>query len=356
MTKSDGPFSPALRPDGRTLLSGMIGALRFPLTVAIVCIHANLPEVVTQAVDSPVAYNLVHAWLAQVLARVAVPLFFWISGYLYFLKVEQLTAGLYRRKLLTRLRTLFVPYVWWNVAAVFITFLFHTYVFHFRSSVPRWGWHEWLSVLWDYRGDMPYNYPLWYVRNLLLMVVAAPLVWWLLRRWPRVSLLVAGVGWLLTGGYEWTTAFFFMLGAWMGIRKYAPVWPLWRRAWWVVAAYGVLSVAEAVWAVQWPGVLHQVNIALGMVAVAGLAARYVAGGRKPWPLLGASSFWVYATHVIVVGLTQTWLFGAYRPTTDGGLVAVYVGQVVWATGLTLALYALLHRCLPRLTALLTGGR
>lgn len=343
--------------DDATLLSRMISVLRFPLIVAIVCIHAHIPEPVVGPAGDHAGYAVVYDWLAQVVARVAVPLFFLISGYLFFLKVERLTFSVYGHKLLTRLRTLFVPYIWWNVAAVLITFLFHTYVFHFRSAVPDWDWSHWMAALWDYRGGMPYNYPLWYIRNLMLMAVSAPLQWWLLKRLPYPTLCLAGVCWFLSGDNTSATVFFFMLGAWLGMIRRPFGWLLWRWAWPAVSLYMVWSVVEVGWGrAHWASELHQLGVVLGAVSLMGLSARYVAWGGRQWKWLQASGFWVYATHVIVLGPTQTWLFRSYRPVSDAGLISVYVAQIVWATGLGIAFYALLHKCLPRLTAWLTGGR
>ena len=65
--------------DDAALLSRIISLLRFPLIVGIVCIHAGVPESVVSAVGSHAVYDFVHEWSAQVVARVAVPLFFLIS-------------------------------------------------------------------------------------------------------------------------------------------------------------------------------------------------------------------------------------------------------------------------------------
>lgn len=343
--------------DDAALLSRIISLLRFPLIVGIVCIHAGVPESVVSAVGSHAVYDFVHEWSEQVVARVAVPLFFLISGYLFFLNVERLTLAAYGHKLWKRVRTLFVPYVWWNVAGVLVAWLFHTYVFHLRSAVPHWDLSHWLSVWWDYRGGMPYNYPLWYIRNLMLMAVAAPLQWWLLKRLPRPVLLLTGVWWLLSGGNVAATVFFFMLGAWLGIGKRSFGWALWRLARPAGLLYVMWSVVEAGWGREFmPSVFHQLGIVLGAVCVMGLAARYVVHGGRQWKWLQASSFWIYATHVIVLGLTQTWLFRSYRPESDIELLLVFMAQIAWPVGAGAALYALMHKCLPRLTAWLTGGR
>lgn len=153
------------------------------------------------------------------------------------------------------------------------------------------------------------------------------------------------------------TVFFFMLGAWLGIGKRSFGWALWRLARPAGLLYVMWSVVEAGWGREFmPSVFHQLGIVLGAVCVMGLAARYVVHGGRQWKWLQASSFWIYATHVIVLGLTQTWLFRSYRPESDIELLLVFMAQIAWPVGAGAALYALMHKCLPRLTAWLTGGR
>ena len=45
---------------------------------------------------------------------VAVPVFFVLSGYFFFRGMDVLTLDVYKKKLTTRFRTLFIPYMIWN--------------------------------------------------------------------------------------------------------------------------------------------------------------------------------------------------------------------------------------------------
>ena len=102
-----------------SLTSSTISALRFPLTVGVVFIHFN---VLSDNLAVRGTGNAEHfpTWLvcmfnlfSEVLPRIAVPLFFIISGYLFFRSGFMIRT--YTDKLRRRVRTLLVPYILWNL-------------------------------------------------------------------------------------------------------------------------------------------------------------------------------------------------------------------------------------------------
>lgn len=71
------------------LQSKVISFLRFPLIVAVVFIHSQPHEVIIGGISLVDSNNLntytyVNFLISGVIARVAVPLFFFISGFLFF--------------------------------------------------------------------------------------------------------------------------------------------------------------------------------------------------------------------------------------------------------------------------------
>ena len=104
------------------LQSKTIAFLRFPLIVGVVLIHCYYKELPIGGVKVPVMdeypiYKLIADLFSQVLARTAVPLFFLISGYLFFYK-SSFSWPMYGSKLRKRAQTLLLPYLFWNGALV----------------------------------------------------------------------------------------------------------------------------------------------------------------------------------------------------------------------------------------------
>ena len=98
--------------------SRVIQLLRFPLVVGVVYVHAfgGATPMPRPAHGSPLEFPpsaLVMILVSQGVARVAVPLFFLIAGFLFFAGSEW-SVEVYLLKLRRRVKTLLVPYVLWN--------------------------------------------------------------------------------------------------------------------------------------------------------------------------------------------------------------------------------------------------
>ena len=99
------------------LSSSTISYLRFPLTTGVVFIHFSLADGLTinkvqYGMENPEWYLHIVNFFSEVLARICVPLFYIISGYLFFNRRE-FSGSMYRQKLKSRFRTLLMVKVWW---------------------------------------------------------------------------------------------------------------------------------------------------------------------------------------------------------------------------------------------------
>lgn len=104
------------------LLSKTISYLRFPLTVGVVFIHFDLSTGLdiggmTYGMNNPDWYFFIINMISGTLATIGVPLFFLISGFLFFYR-KDFSCEVYRQKLQSRFMTLFVPYTLWNLIAI----------------------------------------------------------------------------------------------------------------------------------------------------------------------------------------------------------------------------------------------
>jgi len=162
---------------------------------------------------------------------VAVPVFFTLSGYFFFRGMDVLTLDVYKKKLATRFRTLFIPYMIWNCMPVLFVIAGNLYSIIFRGKSTDdmllflqglWDeglWHIW----WDKTGGtMPFDSPIWYVRDLMILCVLSPLFYAFIRKIGWLFPLIAGVLYLtllsFPVGFCSTGLFFFSLGSTFAIR------------------------------------------------------------------------------------------------------------------------------------------
>lgn len=105
-------------PEDR-LMSEVFDYLRFPLIIGVIFIHNASSTILTggqefgDVGELPIFYY-VSTFFSQVISRIAVPLFFLMSGYLFFYKVETFDNSIYLQKLRKRFKSLFVPFFLWT--------------------------------------------------------------------------------------------------------------------------------------------------------------------------------------------------------------------------------------------------
>lgn len=146
-----------------------LSPLKFVLTCLIVYIHSY------NAQNYGLIYNLgIHSstlWIedivSQNLAHIAVPLFFAISGYLYF---RTLTFANLKEKLKRRVSSLCVPFIIWN-AIYFLLFYIITHVPMIAdtlnsTAVVEFDYKSLVGALFFYKQ----NYIMWFVYQLILYV------------------------------------------------------------------------------------------------------------------------------------------------------------------------------------------
>lgn len=109
--------------DGESSLR--LNLLRFPLVVGVVFIHAYSNTVgfaggeIVGASQPHFIVDFVRNFISQGVARIAVPVFFLLSGYLFFAGFVWSKES-YVIKLRSRRKTLLVPFLFWNILTLLI--------------------------------------------------------------------------------------------------------------------------------------------------------------------------------------------------------------------------------------------
>ena len=361
------------------LQSKTIAFLRFPLIVGVVLIHSTLGDVVingvrmADAADFPLYDNFSYLF-SQIFARIAVPLFFFISGYLFFFKTDGFSGQTYVAKMKKRARSILVPYLCWNLLIIVFRLVCEQLapgLFSGRNKpVADYGWSDWLWAFWDTghinpdaEGCMPINYPFWFIRDLMVVMVLSPLVYWVVRSLRHYSVLVLGVLWLAGWwfsviGFSLDAFFFFSAGAYFGIFKKSFVDAVRGRAILLGIVYAVLAVAELCFReAEWIGYVHKLGILVGMAFAVALCAHFLAQGRwQASRFLSDGSFFVYAYHAMPLAFVIKLCFKLIHPQTDGALLFLYLFCPAVIILVGLGLYYGSKKYLPRFTAVITGGR
>ncbi len=207
--------------------------IRFPLIICIVFLHSTPGYIVGPDADEASVIGLevnfdsffiyTKILLQEVLTKFAVPGFFFISGYLFFYSNKKFDFSIYKYKLSRRIQSLLLPYLIWNTIA--ISYPISLYFFR-NVSLPN-NIVDWLLYYWDADDiyNLPINYPLWYIRDLMVATLLSPIIYFLCYRggWLFIIILTgAYVSKLCPSyiGFGNYVSYFFTLGAFLSIKGY----------------------------------------------------------------------------------------------------------------------------------------
>ena len=157
----------------------LLDNMRIPCLILVLFIHGNF---ILQ--NASIYTNSIIYLFSISIASSAVPLFFFISGFLYFRNYETFSKEEYLRKTRKRIRSLLVPMLFWNLlycllfigVQIFFPNIVNGGIPKFDAlSIDYWKW-----ILWGTKNGGPIDYPLWYIRDLFVVVLTAPIIYFFL--------------------------------------------------------------------------------------------------------------------------------------------------------------------------------
>lgn len=240
-------------------ISLVISSIRFPLAVLVVATHSfvlqNDLELLYHNPEAVVRYTeFIKLFIGKVLGNCPVPIFYFISGYLFFNGVStHYKKSIYVNKLHKRVGSLLIPYLLWITIYILYILLQKTcgVVFHNKpiDGIVIFLTDKGLSAYWDclvfpglidWAGSPHYQTapllgPLWYLRDLMIVCILSPLFFPLIRTsvWPLIAILIYASGmipvWLSA---TMLPAFcFFTIGAWFQLKNRDFVFVIYKFRW-----------------------------------------------------------------------------------------------------------------------------
>jgi fucose 4-O-acetylase-like acetyltransferase len=182
--------------------------LKIVLTVGIVCRHAELV-----GMEGRSAFFDFLTRSMMLITEACVPLFFIISGFLYFRNAPQKPGvDFFWKKTRSRLFSLVIPYLIANALAFVCYWLAHRYAPQMISGFFGEDWNKPFFIFWT----GPINMSLWFIRDLIIACIVAPLVFLLVRYtriWGVLALAAVTFFWQGSAWYN----LWFTLGAWVAV-------------------------------------------------------------------------------------------------------------------------------------------
>lgn len=376
------------------LLSKTISYLRFPLTAGIVFIHFSLAKGlsihgVKHGLENPEWFFFLVNLISDVLSRIGVPLFFIISGFLFFYQ-KDFDGNVYKLKLKSRFKSLLIPYILWNVIAIIwqlkcflpgISSFFRPVEVHlsfvriintFLCNMDNSGIFVGSTSTEPTTGLYPIDIPLWYVRDLMVMAVFSPIIYWLIKKTRQWFILTIGFIWFFSsiilpeGSYFFiytgmfvTATFFFSLGAFYSINKENIVL-CFRKIKYSPIVYVPIAIADALTkGLEFNFYIHKIGILIGVFAAIVVVSYLLESNRiKVNSSLANSSFFIFALHSLFIEDIGKFAFIMLHIPENNpyAMLTLYFSVPIFSILVCLILYLLLRRNARGVCNLLTGGR
>ena len=372
------------------LQSSSIDILRFPLALAVIFIHLNpqtinIPEANFPTLSGEGIYNILAISISNVLASIAVPTFFMISGFLFFCNFQKFTWKGYKKKIKSRAKTLIIPYIVWNALVFSIIIL--TKIIKVFSNHESWDTilkyiqDNGLHIFYDCHVFMttevnllgtpsymtgPIDAPLWFLRDLIIVVIFSPLIYYFLKHthfWGIIFLFTAYITriWIALPGFSISAFFFFSLGAYFALnnqniiifsRQYSKLCTL----------LSIILFLSCVWYDGNHTIIGANIIPLYIVCTIFLLFNVTSiivekYRLKANPILLKSCFFVYASHAVyILSLTRKSIHHIIYWNDGIAKIICYILTPFMTAAICVFIYYILTKYFPKIALPLTGFR
>ena len=161
-------------------------------------------------------YNwVIQNFFSYGITRVAVPMFFIISGYLFFLGFTN-QKGVLVEKIKKRIKTIVIPYFFWTIFGVLLYFIMQSIPrllpFFNKKLVINYTFSDWFNAV--FVELVPYQ--LWFLRDLIVMVLLSWLIFFLIKKFKFLLPVVSFWSWFFNQNTVFLSSesiLFFSLGA-----------------------------------------------------------------------------------------------------------------------------------------------
>lgn len=323
-------------------LSKAFNILRMPLALLVVFIHIDsnpLPLSAFSQDTEGLIYNNIKLIVIQI-ANLAVPCFYIISAYLLMYKNDGYTTMLKKK-----IRSLLLPYLIWNIlAAIYIKLTQGNDLFSFYNLFIR-----------------PANFPLWFLRDLIILTILSPVFRLLINQLKQISLLffivlylIDAQEYLLLSPSANTSTFFFFLGSYCGILKYNFISST-KKVIMLTIITAIMYIVSIIFYNNAHGIIQKIWLLAGSFSLITIVSYCIKFISFPDFLfkLSTCSYFIYLSHKLGFTFIAKYPF-SWLPQNELVLVARFLISPLFTVLLCYLTYQICNKYFQRPFLLLTG--
>ena len=341
-------------------LSISIENLRFPLILLIIMLHCYTSTVFQ--IPGHIYYFRVVYPFALWMGETGVPAYFFISGLLFFYSKKT-----YNQKIRDRIHTLLVPYFFFNAVILIgylIMMLLGKPVMILGKDLSDYSIVDYIRVFWD-RGDWaggngaPILCPFWYIRNLMILVILSPIIYYIIRYTKLLLPIISGFLWInaFDSAYLLESITMFSMGAYFPICGKNPIIFFEQYKVMFLSMFSCLffaDIAHTIIHVPYFQQIHRLSLVSNVFFLLWIGER-LSNHHLYSVNLSKSAFFVFCIHYPLVLPPKTF-FSRASSMPDIILIGLYVVGVVTVTVSSVFIYMILRKFVPKFLLLITGSR
>lgn len=338
-------------------LSRKISAVNFISILAVVFWHGTMLPMPSENFRY---FYLVQDTFAGALLRFSIPVFFIISGYLFFLKPFN-----YLNSLKKRLKSIVLPYILWStLGALFIYSII--WVPQVQSKINL----DWQFTILNFIEHItldPIQYQLWFLRDLYFLVVFSPIIYWSVKKIGYYILIPLLLLWFYTGEASYIirteSLMFFFSGAAIalckldiGTLRMSKTQLLVSFILWIAVSIGIGLIPFL--AIKLPFLV--ISTMLCLVKMLGVLVIWFGYDlflkrieNAISPILLSSTFFVFCFHEPILTIVEKVSMNIVR--TNALIIMSFLNPLIVIL-ISIQVYKIMIRILPKFTRVITGQR
>ena len=342
-------------------LSLSIETLRFPLILFIICLHCCTSTCYV-TVGHPSYFRIIYPvsfWIGET----GVPVYFFISGLLLFYSQKS-----YKQKLRSRINTLLVPYLFFNaiiLCSYFCLMIAGEPIMILGKDLVDYSIIDYIRLFWDrgswsYGNGSPLLCPLWYIRNLIILVLLSPIIYYFIKYTKLLFPLVVGLAWINAphSAYTYQSLTMFSLGAFFPISGINPIDVFNRYKPFFIGSFVILAALDIIHPfihipLAFP--IHRLSLIANTFFLICFCGKLLHRYNIYSSLLSKSAFFVFCIHYPLT-LALRPLFKMINGLPDAVLVVVYLISVAFIASVCVLVYKIMILLMPKFLKVITGNR
>ncbi len=341
--------------------SSALNITRFVMSIGIVLYHSYTSVQLYPFLKELPIYQQVSYVISMQFGEVGVPTFFIISGYLFFYGYKQ-TWGCYKYKMEKRFYSLLIPYIFWNGLILGLYYMAECIpsiqeLFNDgKKLVHDFGFSDYLGAFGINKG--PIVDQLWFVRNLILLAVASPIIYFFVRYTKLVGVIGLGLLWFFGTGmaYPQSSIFYFSLGAYFSIHQRSLTQEMSKISILVFTIFPIIVIMDFLLnGTVYGYYIHRTQTFTGTLFIIALISMLLKKGKiHDIVFLSSSSFFLYVTHDPLLRFMRRFSLKLVDHNSEFQVITTYLVTVIINIAIVYTIYWILRKYAPWFLKWTTG--